>query len=140
MHKGCIRVRFTIISSSLKACRIPVISVLPFKKSAEKLRIPLVLLFLAYEQKQYGFSCSILLKNKTIFCRFCVLVSRETEKSCRYSLFKNRMVSCIFWNIFPTDFFQTKVYLFAQASSFVPSINTVSFDSSPASSNHLIIW
>ena len=71
-------------------------------------------------------------KARTIFCKSCVLVSGAIEKSCKYSLFRSCMDSCIFWNIFSshfhTDFFQTKVYLFAQASSFVPSINTVSFD------------
>lgn len=77
-------------------------------------------------------------------CKSCVLVSGEIEKVCRYSLFRSCTNSWILWNIFsshfPTEFFQTKVYLFAQTSNFVPSINTVSFDNSSASSNRFIIW
>ena len=37
VHKGCIRIGFTIIVSSLKACRMPVINGLPLKESVEKL-------------------------------------------------------------------------------------------------------
>ena len=40
---------------------------------------------------------------------------------------------------FPYGFFQTKVYLLADASSFVPEIKTVSFDNSPAFSSRFAI-
>lgn len=60
------------------------------------------------------------------------------------SLFSIITASCIFQYIlsshFPTDFFHTNVYLLTHASSFVPSINTVSFDYSPNSSSRNTIW
>lgn len=58
LHKGCIRIRFTIIISALKACRMPVINALPFKKSAEKLKIPLI----------SAFSFSTTINKNRIFC------------------------------------------------------------------------
>ena len=45
VHEGCIRIGFTIIVSSLKACRMPVINGLPLKESVEKLKIPLISAF-----------------------------------------------------------------------------------------------
>ena len=61
-------------------------------------------------------------KNRTISCKSCVLDSGETEKLCRYSLFRSFTDSWILWSIFsshfPTDFLQTNVYLFAQVSKF----------------------
>ena len=84
-----------------------------------------------------------LFQETTDILRSCVLVASFTWKLCMYSWFNSETASCILRNIFvshfPTDFFQTKVYLFAQASSFVPSIKTVSFDSSPAFSNRFTI-
>lgn len=78
------------------------------------------------------------------FCVFHVHGQKQYYLSDRDYLFRSCMDSCIFWNIFsthfPTDFFKTKVYLFTQTFSFAPSINTVSFDNSPASSNRLTIW
>ena len=45
VHKGCIRIRFTIIVSALKACYVPVINGLTFKKPVEKFEKPLVSAF-----------------------------------------------------------------------------------------------
>ena len=59
------------------------------------------------------------------------------EKLFTYSRLSNCTAASILANIFssrlPTDFFHTKEYLLAHASIFVPSIKTVSFDSSSMS-------
>lgn len=110
----------TIIFSVLKVCHVPAIDYLLFQKPAEGFQIPLILTFLstALMGKNVLFVRHFLPKNRDIFCRFYALVSDLGPKVCMYSCFN----------------------LLAQVSSFVPSVNTVSFDNASVSSSLVAIW
>lgn len=126
MHESSIRIGLAVIFPSLKAGCMPVVDCLPFQKPPEQLQIFLITAFRFPRSWTKTVYCSLQIfsRNRQISWRSCVLVVSVRWKRCMYSWFRKETASCIFWNIvvshFPTDFFQTKVYLFAQAFGIYP--------------------
>lgn len=146
VHEGCLQIGLAVIIPPSETGCMPVVDCLMFQKTPKQFPIPLVPSFPFPRPctKTIFRSMQTSSRKRQIFWRSAVLVSSVTVKDWMCSRFTSSTDSRIFRNIFsshfPTDFFQTKVYLLAHASSFVPSMKTVSFDNLPAFSRRFTIW